>query len=75
MQGRIKGLEKNPANLLPVIMESAIGIRDRIDIYGDDYDTRDGTCIRDFIHVSDLADIHIKTLMKITSQIMTKTTE
>jgi len=36
-----------------------------LNVYGDDYDTRDGTCIRDFIHVSDLADIHIKTLMKI----------
>ncbi len=62
MQGRIKGLEKNPANLLPVVMESAIGIRDRMDIYGDDYNTPDGTGIRDYIHVNDLAIAHVRAL-------------
>jgi len=62
MQGRIKGLEKNPANLLPVIMESAIGIRDTMDIYGDDYNTPDGTGIRDYIHVNDLAMAHVRAL-------------
>ena len=62
MQGRIKGLEKNPANLLPVVMESAIGIRDRMDIYGDDYNTPDGTGIRDYIHVDDLAIAHLRAL-------------
>jgi len=62
MQGRIKGLEKNPANLLPVIMESAIGIRDTMNIYGDDYNTPDGTGIRDYIHVNDLAIAHVRAL-------------
>ena len=62
MQGRIKGLEKNPANLLPVVMESAIGIRDTMDIYGDDYNTPDGTGIRDYIHVNDLAIAHVRAL-------------
>ena len=62
MQGRIKGLEKNPANLLPVVMESAVGIRDRMDIYGDDYNTPDGTGIRDYIHVNDLAIAHVRAL-------------
>ena len=62
MQGRIKGLEKNPANLLPVVMESAIGIRDTMDIYGDDYNTPDGTGIRDYIHVNDLAMAHVRVL-------------
>ena len=41
-------------------MDAAIGKRDCIYIYGDDYDTPDGTCIRDYIHVNDLADAHIK---------------
>lgn len=59
-QGRIKGLEKNPANLLPIIMEAASGIRDRLSIFGNDYPTPDGTCIRDYIHVSDLATGHLK---------------
>ena len=43
-----------------MILDAAIGKRDCIYIYGDDYDTPDGTCIRDYIHVNDLADAHIK---------------
>ena len=58
-EGRIKGLEKNPANLLPIIMEAASGIRDRLSIFGNDYPTPDGTCIRDYIHVTDLATGHL----------------
>jgi UDP-glucose 4-epimerase len=61
-QGRIRGLEINPANLLPVVMEVAAGMRKQIEIFGDDYDTRDGTCIRDYVHVSDLADAHVAAL-------------
>lgn len=49
----------NPAtNLVPVITETAIGKRDKMMVFGDDYDTRDGSCIRDYIHVSDLAHAH-----------------
>jgi UDP-glucose 4-epimerase len=62
VKGDIKGLEQNPANLLPVIMEGACGIRPQIQIFGDDYDTPDGTCIRDYIHVSDLAAGHAAAL-------------
>ncbi len=58
-QGRIRGLERNPANLLPVVMEVAKGIREKLVIFGNNYDTRDGTCIRDYIHVSDLANAHV----------------
>jgi UDP-glucose 4-epimerase len=65
-QGRVRGLERNPANLLPVIMEVATGVRERFDIYGNDYDTPDGTGIRDYVHVSDLADAHIKAMDSIT---------
>jgi UDP-glucose 4-epimerase len=60
--GRIKGLERNPQNLLPIIMEVAIGSRDKLSIYGNDYDTVDGTCIRDYVHVNDLADGHVRAL-------------
>jgi UDP-glucose 4-epimerase len=66
VKGRIRGLEKNPQNLIPVIMEVASGKRKRLEIFGSDYDTRDGTGVRDYIHVSDLADAHIKALKYIT---------
>ncbi|MDR1105109.1 MAG: UDP-glucose 4-epimerase GalE [Treponema sp.] len=58
VKGRIGGLEQNPANLLPVIMEAASGARQEVQIFGDDYDTPDGTCVRDYIHVNDLAVGH-----------------
>ena len=59
---RIMGLEKNPQNLIPVVMEAAIGLRKKIDIFGSDYSTKDGTCVRDYIHVSDLASGHLDTI-------------
>jgi UDP-glucose 4-epimerase len=58
-QGRISGLERNPANLLPAVMEAATGKRGEVLVFGNDYDTPDGTCIRDYIHVSDLAAGHV----------------
>jgi UDP-glucose 4-epimerase len=57
--GRIQGLEKNPQNLLPLVMEVAAGIRGRLSIFGNDYDTADGTGVRDYVHVCDLADAHL----------------
>ncbi len=62
VDGQVRGLEKNPANLLPIVMETIIGVRDYIEIFGDDYQTDDGTCIRDYVHVSDLADAHVRAL-------------
>lgn len=59
-QGRVVKLERNPQNLLPIVMEIASGKRDILEIFGNDYDTPDGTCIRDYIHVSDLASAHLK---------------
>jgi UDP-glucose 4-epimerase len=49
-------------HLIPIVLEVAQGKRDRIEIFGDDYDTRDGTCIRDYVHVLDLARAHILAL-------------
>jgi UDP-glucose 4-epimerase len=62
VQGRLSGLEQNPANLVPVIMETAVGMRGELQIFGDDYQTPDGTCIRDYIHVGDLAIAHAAAL-------------
>ena len=49
-------------NLMPVIMQVAMGELDHLEIYGDDYPTRDGTCLRDYIHVMDLAEGHLMAL-------------
>ena len=57
------GERHNPeTHLIPLILDAAIGKRDDIKIFGTDYSTPDGTCIRDYIHVTDLADAHIKAL-------------
>jgi len=62
LDGRVVEPEQKPQNLLPRIMETAAGLRESLTIYGDDYDTPDGTCIRDYIHVSDLADAHVQAM-------------
>lgn len=67
-EGVLYGLEKNPANLLPVMMEVASGKREKVCIFGNDYKTRDGTCIRDYIHVTDLAAAHVLALEYIASK-------
>jgi UDP-glucose 4-epimerase len=61
-QGRISHQEKNPQNLFPLILQAASGVRENITIFGTNYDTRDGTCIRDYVHVSDLAKAHVQAL-------------
>jgi UDP-glucose 4-epimerase len=50
------------SHLIPIILQAALGKRKAVQIYGDDYPTPDGTCIRDYIHVTDLADAHILAL-------------
>ena len=60
--GRICGLERNPANLLPVVMEVAAGMRPELQVFGSDYPTLDGTGVRDYVHVSDLATGHVAAL-------------
>jgi len=62
IKGRIKGRERNALNLIPIAMEVAAGIREKMQVFGDNYDTHDGTGVRDYIHVSDLAIAHRKAL-------------
>ena len=52
-------------HLIPLILQTAAGERDSLDIYGTDYETRDGTCLRDFIHVKDLFRAHLKAMQRI----------
>ncbi|NEQ51788.1 MAG: UDP-glucose 4-epimerase GalE [Leptolyngbya sp. SIO3F4] len=59
-QGRL-GEDHDPeTHLIPLVLQTALGKRDHISIFGTDYTTRDGTCIRDYIHVADLANAHVK---------------
>ncbi|MCU0356074.1 MAG: UDP-glucose 4-epimerase GalE [Cyclobacteriaceae bacterium] len=51
-----------PNNLVPYITQTAAGLRKKLTVFGNDYDTPDGSCIRDFIHVVDLARVHVKAL-------------
>lgn len=51
-----------PQNLVPYITQTAMGIREQLSVFGDDYNTPDGTCIRDFINICDLAKAHVKAL-------------
>jgi UDP-glucose 4-epimerase len=54
-----------PQNLVPYITQTAIGIREQLSVFGDDYPTQDGTCIRDYIHVVDLAKAHVVALNRL----------
>ena len=49
-------------HLIPIVLQVAQGRRDKIMMFGDDYDTHDGTCVRDYVHVDDLADAHLRAL-------------
>jgi len=57
-----------PANLIPFVTQTGVGIREKITVFGDDYNTPDGTCIRDYIHVMDLADAHVKSIQYLSEQ-------
>ncbi len=54
-----------PQNLVPYITQTAIGLREQLSVFGDDYPTDDGTCIRDYIHVVDLAKAHVAALKRL----------
>ena len=70
LQGRMKsgeiGEDHIPeTHLIPIVLQAALGQREKVFVFGDDYDTPDGTCIRDYIHVTDLADAHIHALKRL----------
>jgi UDP-glucose 4-epimerase len=71
--GITRGEDHEPeSHLIPLILDVALGRRQSIRIYGDDYGTPDGTCIRDYIHVSDLADAHMLALQALESSAAAK---
>jgi UDP-glucose-4-epimerase GalE len=59
-------------HLIPLVLEVAAGKREHITVFGDDYDTSDGTCVRDYIHVTDLADAHVRALERLDEGDVTK---
>jgi len=63
--GRSGQIGRGSTHLIKVATEAATGKRDHVDVFGTDYPTPDGTCIRDYIHVSDLADAHVKALERL----------
>jgi len=63
--GRSGQVGKGSTHLIKVAVEAAVGKRDHIDVYGTDYPTEDGSCVRDYIHVSDLVAAHVKALERL----------
>ena len=61
-EGRVGQSTPQATHLIKVASEAAVGLRDRVEIFGEDYETPDGTCVRDYIHVSDLATAHVAAL-------------
>jgi len=57
-----------PQNLVPFITQTAIGLREQLSVFGDDYPTIDGTCVRDYIHVVDLAKAHVTAMKRLTDK-------
>ena len=58
-------LQRIPNNLVPYVTQTAMGIREQLGVFGNDYETRDGTAIRDYIDVNDLADAHVKAVQRL----------
>ena len=61
-QGDLGEDHEPETHLIPIVLQTALGRREEIAMYGDDYETRDGTCVRDYVHVVDLADAHLRAL-------------
>jgi UDP-glucose 4-epimerase len=64
-EGLIGEIHEPETHLIPVALQTAAGARERVDVYGTDYPTPDGTCIRDYIHVTDLAQAHMLALERL----------
>jgi UDP-glucose 4-epimerase len=64
-----------PQNLVPFITQTGLGLRDELSVYGNDYPTVDGTCVRDYIHVVDLAKAHVIALQRLLDKKNTESIE
>ena len=64
-KGLLGDLQIIPNNLMPYILQTAVGIRESLGVFGNDYETRDGTAIRDYIDVNDLAEAHVKAMQRL----------
>ena len=62
LDGEVGEWQGTSSNLIPMVLDAAIGAREEIGIFGTDYPTPDGTCVRDYVHVTDLADAHVLAL-------------
>lgn len=62
-EGEIGESHSPETHLIPIVLEAALGKREKVFVFGNDYDTEDGTCIRDYIHVMDLAEAHLTALL------------
>lgn len=60
--GRIGEWHNPETHLIPIVLQAALGWRSHVDVFGSDYPTPDGTCVRDYVHVCDIADVHIRVL-------------
>ena len=60
--GEIGEDHRHETHLVPIVLDAALGVRDAVTVFGTDYPTRDGTCLRDYVHVSDLADAHVRAI-------------
>ncbi|MCM3183636.1 UDP-glucose 4-epimerase GalE [Priestia megaterium] len=65
MDGKLGEDHTPETHLIPIVLQVALGKREKISIFGDDYQTDDGTCVRDYIHVTDLADAHVLAINKL----------
>ncbi|MFO1023943.1 MAG: UDP-glucose 4-epimerase GalE [Acetobacteraceae bacterium] len=63
--GRLGEDHRPESHLIPLVIDAALGRRPPLDVFGDDYPTRDGTCIRDYVHVTDLAQAHVLALRQL----------
>jgi len=64
-EGEVGEDHRPETHLIPLILQTALGLRDEITVFGDDYPTKDGTCIRDYIHIDDLAQAHLLALERL----------
>ncbi|MEO6708596.1 MAG: UDP-glucose 4-epimerase GalE, partial [Planctomycetota bacterium] len=63
--GDLGEIHEPESHLIPLVLFTALGLRPKISVFGSDYDTPDGTCIRDYVHVEDLAQAHVRALWKL----------